>query len=190
MDDGHLQLKEAEPSDIEDVLQLHYRYQVDSIAEEDRADGFVTTPFTREQLTDLIVQENGLFIAKKDDEVVAYVMAASWRFWSTWPMFAFMIRELSTLQYQGYRLTTENSYQYGPICVEKSVRGTGVLEKIFEFAKVKMSTRFPILVTFVNTSNERSYQAHRRKLGLDVVQEFEFKGNVYYEMACLTRRKS
>jgi hypothetical protein len=108
-----------------------YRYQIDSIAEDDKADGFVTTPFTKEQMADLINKENGLFIAKKDGAVVAYVMAASWNFWSVWPMFAFMIKELPKLEYQGQTLSVDNSYQYGPICIDKSIRGTGVLENIF-----------------------------------------------------------
>jgi hypothetical protein len=188
MDITDIQLKNAELLDIDDVLKLHYRYQIDSIDEQDKADGFVTTPFTKEQMADLINKENGLFIAKKDGVVVAYVMAASWEFWSAWPIFAFMIKELPKLEYKGNILSIENSYQYGPICIDKSVRGTGVLEALFEFAKVKMSKRFPILVTFVNKTNERSYQAHKGKLALDVIQEFEFKGNKYYEMACLTNQ--
>jgi hypothetical protein len=183
----NIQLKNADLSEIDAVLDLHYRYQIDSIAEEDKADGFVTTPFTKEQLAELINRENGLFIAKKDNEVIAYVMAASWNYWSVWPMFAFMIQELPSLKYRGEILSVDNSYQYGPICIDKSVRGTGVLEAIFEYAKGEMSKRFPILVTFVNKTNERSYQAHKRKLGLDVIQDFIFNGNNYYEMACLTK---
>lgn len=184
-----MQLKNAELSEIDDVLKLHYKYQVDSIAEEDKAGGFVTTPFTKEQMADLIENENGLFIAKKDGVVVAYAMAASWNYWSVWPMFEFMIKNLPSLEYHGQTLSTKNSYQYGPICIDKSVRGTGVLEKVFEFAKNRMSERFPILVTFVNKTNERSYQAHKRKLGLEVIQEFEFNENNYYEMVCLTKQK-
>jgi hypothetical protein len=184
---SNIQLKNAELSEIDAVLELHYKYQIDSIAEEDKADGFVTTPFTKEQMADLINRESGLFIAKKDGAVVAYVMAASWDFWSVWPMFAFMIKDLPNLKYHGQTLGVDNSYQYGPICIDKSVRGTGVLEAIFDFAKREMSKRFPILVTFVNKTNERSYQAHKRKLGLDVIQDFTFNGNNYYEMACLTK---
>ncbi|MES9854710.1 MAG: GNAT family acetyltransferase [Candidatus Thiodiazotropha sp. L084R] len=183
-----IQLKNAELSEIDEVLDLHYRYQIDSISEEDKADGFVTTPFTKKQMADLINIEKGLFIAKKDGVVVAYVMAASWSFWSVWPLFAFMIKELPNLEYHGQKMDVENSYQYGPVCIDKSVRGTGVLEKIFEYAKLKMSERFQILVTFVNKANERSYQAHKRKLGLDIIQEFKFNGSNYYEMACLTKQ--
>jgi hypothetical protein len=185
-----MQLKIAERSDIDDTLVLHYRYQVGSIAEEDKKDGFVTTPFTREELAALIEEEQGLFIAKQGERVVAYVMAASWGFWSQWPMFAFMIEDLPNIKYNGHTLSTENSYQYGPICIDKSVRGTGVLEQIFTFAKEKMSQRFPILVTFVNKTNSRSFEAHTRKLGLDVIQEFEYNSNHYYEMACLTKAES
>jgi predicted GNAT family N-acyltransferase len=187
MNNTTIRLKKADLSDIDDVLKLHYRYQIDSIAEEDMADGFVTTPFTKQQMVDLINKENGLFIATKDGAIVAYVMAASWGFWSSWPLFEFMIKELPDLKYYGQTLNVENSYQYGPVCIDKSVRGTGVLEEIFEFAKHKMSERFPILVTFVNKTNERSFQAHKRKLRLSVIHGFEFNSNNYYEMACFTK---
>ena len=182
-----MQLKIAELSDISEVLNLQYKYQVDSIMEDDKKDGFVTTSFTRQDLANLINNEHGLFIAKKEGIVVAYVMAASWEYWSTWPIFDFMIKNLSNLVYRGHVLTTENSYQYGPICIEKSVRGSGVLESIFNFSKYEMSKKYHILITFVNKTNARSYEAHSRKLSLDVIQEFEFNNNVYYEMACSTK---
>jgi len=39
--------KIADINDIEATLKLHAKYQVDSIKEEDKKDGFVTTPFTK-----------------------------------------------------------------------------------------------------------------------------------------------
>ena len=181
--------KLAELSDIDKVLELHYKYQVDSILEEDKKDGFVTTPFTKEQLTDLINKEKGLFIGVENDQVLAYVMAASWDFWSIWPMFQFMIEDLKNLRYLDQQLNVDNSYQYGPVCIDKSVRGSGVLEKIFDFSRDHMSKRYPILVTFVNKINPRSYEAHTRKLGLEVIQEFEFNNNHYYELVYDTSKK-
>jgi len=184
-----MQLKVAEISDIDDVLELHYRYHVDSIKEEDKKDGFVTTPFTQEQMKNLIEQESGLFIAKIDNQVIAYVMAASWKFWSVWPMFTFMIKDLPNLNYLGQTLSVDNSYQYGPLCIDKSVRGTGVIEKIFDFSRGEMAKRYPILVTFINKINPRSYEAHVRKLGLQVIQEFEFNNNSYYELVYDTSKR-
>ncbi|MDX9743666.1 MAG: GNAT family acetyltransferase [Arcobacteraceae bacterium] len=184
-----MKLKVAQLSDIDKVLELHYKYQIDSINEEDKKDGFVTTPFTKEQLEKLILEEQGLFIAIKDDEVIAYVMAASWQFWSSWSMFAYMIEHLGELEYLGQKLTIHNSYQYGPICIDKSVRGSGVLEQIFDFARENMAKRYPILVTFINKINPRSFQAHTRKLGLEVIQEFSYNNNNYWELVYDTTKK-
>lgn len=184
-----MELKIAKIEDLEDILKLYYKYQVDFIKEEDKKDGFVTTPFTKEQLSDLIRKEQGVFIAKKENQVIAYVMCASWQFWSSWPMYAYMIENLGDLEFIGKKLSIDNSYQYGPICVDKSVRGSGVLEKIFEFAREQMAKRYPILVTFINKINPRSYEAHTRKLGLQVIAEFKYNNNNYYELVYDTSKE-
>ena len=184
-----MKLKIAETSDINNILKLHFKYQIDSIKEDDKKDGFVTTSFTSAQLQELIEKEQGLFIALQDDRVIAYVMSASWQFWSKWPMFAFMIESLGESKYLGQKLSLDNSYQYGPICIEKSVRGSGVLEKIFEFARENMAKRYPILVTFINKRNLRSYEAHTRKLGLEIIKEFSFNNNNYYELVYDTSKR-
>lgn len=182
-----IEFRHAETKDIAEVLKLHYRYQVDSISSEDKKDGFITTPFNTDQLTNLISNERGLFVALMNNEIIAYAMSASWDFWSQWPMFAHMVKNLSNLEYSGITLSTDNSYQYGPVCVDKSVRGQGVFEDIFYYALEAMSERYPVLVTFINKTNLRSYAAHTQKVGLDVIQEFEYNNNQYYELACLTR---
>ena len=176
-----MQFKIAELSDIDATLEVHAKYQIDNIKEEDKPDGFVTTAFTKEELTQLITQEQGLFIAKNEEVVLAYVMAASWEFWSKWEMFRFMIEDLKNLSYLGQELSTENSYQYGSVCIHKTLRGSGLLEVLFETAREEMAKRYPILVTFVNKNNPRSFQAHQRKLGLTIIQEFKYNGNEYYE---------
>ena len=184
-----MKLKIAEVSDIDGILKLHNKYQIDSIKEEDKKDGFVTTAFSQEELKNIIVQEQGIFIAIQDDEVMGYVMSASWQYWSKWPMFAFMIEDLPKLEYLGQTLRIGNSYQYGPVCIDKRVRGTGLLEQLFDFALESMSQKYPILVTFVNKINERSYEAHKRKLGLEVIQEFEYNNNQYYEFVYDTSKR-
>ena len=176
-----MQLSIATQNDIDDVLELHSNYQIDTISPEDKKDGFVTTSFTKEQLTQLINEENALFIARKNGTVVAYVMCGSWKFCSIWPIFTQMIHDLPNLSYLGQTITTENSYQYGPVCIDKSVRGSGALEAIFDFAREEMSKRYPILVTFINKVNQRSFKAHSR-LGLEVIAEFSFNNNHYYEL--------
>ena len=177
-----MEYKIAQIKDIEKVLELHSKYQIDSIKQEDKKDGFITTAFTKEQMVDLITLEQGLFIAIENEKIVAYVMSASWKFWSRWPMFAFMMEDLPNLEYLGQKLTVQNSYQYGPVCVDIEYRGSGVLEKIFDFARENMAKRFPILVTFINKINSRSYEAHTKKLKLEIIKEFSYNNNNYYEL--------
>ena len=181
-----IDLKMATLDHVEEILKLHYRYQIDSIREEDKADGFITTAFTPSHLIRLIEDEKGLFIACIDNKVVAYAMSASWAFWSKWPLFQYMIDHLDDSLCVNQTITIENSYQYGPVCVDKAVRGTGVFEQLFNFSLAEMSKRYPIMVTFINKINTRSFQAHTRKTTLQVINDFEFNGNHYYKLACKT----
>ncbi|MDW7660211.1 MAG: GNAT family acetyltransferase [Bacillota bacterium] len=169
--------------DIPAILELQKKYHVLTISEEDKPDGFVTTLFSKEQFKELIEEENGITIACDGDDLVAYAMAASWTFWSKWPLFQHMIKDLPNLEYKGITLSTENSYQYGPICIDTAYRSTEVLPNVFKYSALQMKERFKVLVTFINHINPRSYNAHVRKLGLDVIQDFEFNNNHYYELA-------
>lgn len=182
----NITLRVATINDVKEVLCLHYKYQIDSINEDDKADGFITTAFTEAHLTALIENEQGLFVAIKNNKIVAYAMAASWGYWSQWPMFEYMVANLADATYLNQEITVDNSYQYGPVCVDKSVRGLGVFEKVFEFALFEMSKRYPIMVTFINKINPRSFQAHTRKTGLQVIKHFQFNNNQYYKLACHT----
>jgi len=182
--------RNATIKDIPGISELQQKYHISTISEEDRNDGFVTTLFTEEQFKELIEKENGLAIACEGDKVVAYVMAASWNYWSSWPLFQYMIEDLPNTEYLSQVLSVENSYQYGPICIHKNYRGSEVLPNIFEFSRLQMSKRYPILITFINQINNRSYKAHTKKLGLEVIKSFEFNNNQYYELGYDTSKKT
>ncbi len=181
-----MQIRLATISDLPAVLALHQRYHLSSISADDLAQGFVTTAFTTAQLQRLIEEEKGLVIARDGDAVVGYTMAASWDYWSQWPIFMHMIAGLPNLNYHGQSLTVDNSYQYGPVCVDRAYRGTGLLAQMFEYSRRQMAPRYPYLVTFINKKNPRSFAAHTRKIGLEVIAEFQFNDNEFYELAYST----
>jgi hypothetical protein len=177
----------ADLSDIDGVIALQSRYHVSAMSDEDKQQGFVTTAFTSAQLSELITNEKGLFVAKENDVVIAYLMTASWGFWLAWPVQGYMITVLDQYPFQGQQISLNNSYQYGPICIAQSHRGTGLLEKIFNFALHEMAQRYAVLVTFVNKTNTRSLTAHINKLGLSDLGEFEVNDNRYAWLACATK---
>lgn len=185
-----MEYRNATIDDIAAVKELQAIYHVSTISDEDRPDGFVTTLFTEEQFKELIEKENGLAIACDGDRVVGYAMAASWEYWSEWPLFQYMIEDLPNTEYLDQVLSTENSYQYGPICIHRDYRGSKVLPNLFEFSRTQMANRYPILITFINQINPRSIKAHVDKLELQVIKSFEFNNNQYYELGYDTSKKT
>lgn len=175
--------------DISKVSALQTKYHVNTISPEDKPDGFVTTLFTDEQFKELIEKESGLAIACDGDNIVGYAMAASWDYWSKWPLFQHMINDLPTTEYLGQVLSVENSYQYGPIAIHTDYRGSSVLVNLYEFSRLQMKERYPIMITFINQINPRSLRAHE-KLGLDIIKEFKFNNNQYYELGYDTSKKT
>jgi hypothetical protein len=99
------------------------------------------------------------------------------------------MNDLHNTEYRGVMLSTENSYQYGPICIHKDYRGSEVLTGIFDFSRKQMKERYPILITFINYINTRSYSAHTGKLGLEVIKSFEFNNNKYYQLGYDTSKE-
>lgn len=168
---------------MDEVVDLQNKYHISSISDDDKSNGFVTTQFTRIQLNDLINCEAGLCVARKNNKLVGYVMSASWSYWAQWPIFVKMASELQDIKFNGLKLNRNITYQYGPVCIDKLERGSGVLEALFEYSRIKMSPKFQILITFINKTNSRSFIAHTKNLGLKVVHEFEYNNNQYYELA-------
>ncbi len=171
--------------DIPGVLELQAENLVSQLREEEKRDGFVTTPFTTEQLETLIALK-GLFVAD-DGRIRGYAVAAGWDYFVGRPMFELMLKRFSAIQYRGFAIDAENSFEYGPVCVDKTLRGSGVFPSLFSYHKEVMAERYPVGTTFINVVNGRSFRAHTDKAGLDLIDEFSFNDNRYYGLAFLTR---
>lgn len=177
-----IRLQIAEIADITGVLKLQERYLVANLTEQEKSGGFVTTPFTVAQLTDVIDQK-GLFLAKHHDEIIAYCFAASWQYFEQWPIFAHMIALFPDWSFQNEVITVDNSFQYGPICIDIPWRGKGIINVLVEFMRQNMVERYPIAVTFINKINVPSFKAHTEKLDWKVIAEFGFNQNSYFVLA-------
>ncbi|WP_338408209.1 GNAT family acetyltransferase [uncultured Flavobacterium sp.] len=179
---GNLQLEVAKLSDINGVLNLQKLYLVSNLNEEEKKSGFVTTPFSVEQLTHVINNE-GLFIAKDNNKIIAYIFAESWDFFSQYPIFEHMISLFPMLEFLDFEINSTRSFQYGPICIDKKYRGKGLINQLFEFMRIHVVKKYPLSLTFINKTNIPSYKAHTEKLNWAVIGDFEFNNNNYYILA-------
>lgn len=178
----NIQLEVAKLSDIDGVLALQKLYLVSNLSEEGKKSGFVTTPFSVEQLTSVIDNE-GLYIAKDNNKIIAYLFAESWDFFSQYPIFEYMISLFPQLSFLDFEINATTSFQYGPICIDKNYRGQGLLKLLFEFMRIHLVKRYPLGLTFINKTNIPSYKAHTEKLNWTVIGDFQFNDNNYYILA-------
>ncbi len=170
-------------NDIDGILSLQEKYLYHNLSEAERKNGFVTTPFTAAQIEEIISQ-NGMFVASDEhNTIVAYAFAGSWKYFEQWEIFNFMVSRFPQLTFKGSEITTENSFQYGPVCIDEKYRGTGLLNKLFEEMRIELLKKYPISITFINKVNIISEIAHTKKLGWEKVDEFEFNNNNYIGLA-------
>lgn len=181
-----MKIRKAIRTDIPGVMELQGNNLLSNVPENERANGFVTTPFTVAQIEECITQE-GLFVAEIEKTIIAYAFAASWQYFAQWPIFTYMVSRFESIHFRNEEITTENSFQYGPICIDQNYRGSGLFQKLFELMRTSMSERYPIGVTFINKINTRSFEAHTKKLNLEVIDEFEFNANNFYGLAFYTK---
>ncbi|MCK9450956.1 MAG: hypothetical protein M0Q90_04645 [Bacteroidales bacterium] len=178
-----IQTRIGNNQDIEGVLALQDKYLHSKLTETERKSGFVTTPFTTNQIEE-IIKQNGIFIAENEkNNLIAYAFAGSWKYFEQWEIFNFMVARFPDLTFNGSEITTENSFQYGPICIDKNYRGSGLLNQLFEEMRIEFFKKYPISVTFINKVNAISTAAHTRKLNWEIIDEFEFNNKTYIGLA-------
>lgn len=169
--------------DIPGILSLQEKYLYRNLSATEQKEGFVTTPFTVSQIEE-IIKQNGISVAENDeDTIIAYAFAGSWRYFEQWEIFNYMVSRFPQLSFHGNEITTTNSFQYGPVCIDKTFRGQGVLNLIFEEMRIEFLKKYLISITFINKVNAISLKAHTEKLGWEIIDEFEFNNNTYIGLA-------
>ncbi|MGL2988229.1 GNAT family N-acetyltransferase [Flavobacterium sp. RSSA_27] len=182
-------IKTATEDDIPGIVALHKANLVVNLTEVEKQGGFVTTALTIAQIQTVIKQQ-GLFIAKMEDAIIGFIIAADWEFFKQWPIFEFMMQLFPSFYFKNFEITTTNSFQYGPICIDKKYRGQGIITALFEYMRIHMKEKYPLSLTFINKTNIPSYKAHTKKLVWEVIDEFQFNGNDYYVLAYDMREKT
>lgn len=76
-----MEIRYAVYNDLDRVLDLLRTNHVDTISEEEKQNGFVTTNITKEQLCNLMEAEKGITVAEDGDKIVGFALAGSWNFW-------------------------------------------------------------------------------------------------------------
>ncbi len=169
--------RKANPQDIPMILELQKRNLLKNLEPHEQQDGFLSIEYSADRLEHLN-QELGIFIAQEDDGLAGYLIAQPMDFAIQSPLIATMVKRFPAAQYNGRPLSGYKAFIYGPVCIDKESRGQGVLEGLYDIL-LKTLQGYDVGVAFVSERNPRSLYAHRDKLGMKVVDEFEFNGQRY-----------
>lgn len=168
----------AQPADFAAILALQARYHLSSAVLSELEQGFVTTELD-ETLLERLHAGRGLWIARDPNgELAAYACAVPWEFYGN-GRFLDAVRELLPLPLDERRVSADNTFLYGPICIDAPFRGRGLLESLTDAIRARYAAQFAFGLCFIDVRNARSLAAHERKLGFRRVARLPFADEIY-----------
>jgi len=173
--------RKATPADFEGILRLQHQNLLATLQGEDLSQGFLSIEFTREQLHK-VNSELGIFVAVQGKVVVGYLMAETAEFAIGSPLISHMLKRLKHVVFDDITLSC-GFFVYGPVCIDRPSRGQGILDGLFRFMEETLRADYDVGIAFVSLRNPRSLRAHTAKLGMRVIDDFEFGGERYNTLA-------
>ena len=172
------EFRRAKPQEYSAILKLQAANYVANLSEEQHSEGFLSAEFTREQVTKM-AEDLGIMIALNAGVLAGYLCGFRNDFKHGSPVLAKMFESYQRVPFEGKPVGSYSSYVYGPVCIDRDYRRSGLLRGLYEAQKSELAGQFELGVGFVSRSNPRSLDAHVHGLGMTAVGEFEVKGNTY-----------
>lgn len=158
-------------SQIHQLLVLQQKNLKKNISKEEMENqGFVTVEHDFEKLSamnDALPQ----IIALQNENLAGYALSMPISFKNIIPELVPMFELLDSLNYKNKSLKSYKYYVMGQICVDKSMRGMGVFQKLYQEHAKEFSEKFDFIVTEVSINNKRSMRAHE-KVGFKSIHEY------------------
>ncbi len=179
-----MDFRRATSEDFSDILKLQATNFIGNLSTEDPTDGFLSAEFTCQQLEE-IANDVALLVASEKDRILCYLCACSCDYYKQFPLLATMIRSFDSILYLGKPLRSYNIFIYGPVCIDKSHRGRGLLRGLYEALLGELSGKYEVGAAFISKDNPHSLAAHVNGLGMASPGGFEFRGRHYDILAFL-----
>lgn len=174
--------RRAAPEDFPGILRLQSANYIANLPFEERREGFLSAEFTPGQIAEMAV-DPGIIVASNAGSVLGYLCGSRCDFDHGSPVLAKMLESFDRVRYLGRPLRTYKTFNYGPVCIDRSQRGRGLLRGLYQALQREVAGRFEVGVAFVARDNPHSLTAHVDGLGMAEVGEFEVKGSLYVILA-------
>ena len=138
------QITLANKDDLNSIIHLQQANLIKNIStEEKEKNGFVSVE-TEFDLLKEIADEEGITIAKDQNNIVGYLMPMTVEHGKRVPLFDPFIKRFENITFEGKSL---NKYKYcilGQVCIDKEYRGKGILEKLYQELKNRLSNKYDL----------------------------------------------
>lgn len=161
MSDLQVSLVAGKP-DLVQISTLNETYLKTRLSQGEREqEGFLTWRYDL-PLLERLHQLAPSVICKEQEQVVGYALTALREATDVHPEQELLIPQISGLVFQGRSLSSYTYYLMGQLCVAKSYRGRGVVEKMYAFHRQVYSPKYELIVTTISLENVRSERVHQR----------------------------
>ena len=175
-------------TDLPEMIRIQQDNLLWNLPESERGEGFLSVEFQPHQIRQ-INQSVPVIVADCGRALAGFLMGTTRAASRDIPILAKMTEHYGSLHFRERALSTYDSYVYGPVCVDRWARGQGVLEGLYAECLKQLAGRFELGVLFIARDNPRSLEAHRRKLGMERVGEFEFNDKSFDVLAFALRTR-
>lgn len=140
-------------------------------SDEMASQGFVTVVHSFEDLKKMNDVERHI-IAKKDDKVMAYLLAMTAAAEDDIPVLRPMFKLFNGIAFNGKPVSSYNYIVVGQVCVDRDRRGQGVLDNCYLAYRDAFKPKYDFAVTEIATRNTRSIAAHKR-IGFEELHRYK-----------------
>lgn len=176
-------IRPATLDDVQGISQLLAKYYIGRLSEAQRARGFISVEFTEPELHAMVLEPGIAIGVAEDNQVVAVAGSSPIPSHGGRGVFQKIDELIDQMDYNCKRLSQYRLFMYGPVCVDEACGGQGLSGKLWQCFVDMVRGRYDVGLAFVSLANAVSLKAHREKLSMTQVCEFEAEGRRYALLA-------
>lgn len=176
-------IRPATLDDVQGISQLLAKYYIGRLSDAQKARGFISVEFTTAALQAMVLEPGIAIGVAEDNQVVAVAGSSPIPSHGGRGVFQKIDELIEQATYNGKLLSQYHLFMYGPVCVDETCGGQGLSGKLWHCFVDMVRGRYDVGLAFVSIANSVSLKAHRDKLGMTPVCEFEAEGRRYALLA-------
>ena len=167
--------------DLSGIIQLQKKNLAQNLDENEmESQGFVTVSHNLDDLKEMNRYEQSLVI-KDEDKIMGYLLAMTKNSRAAIPILVPMFDVFDKIYYENKPVSTYNYLVVGQVCIDRSYRGQGLLDKAYSVYKAFFETKYDFAITEIATANMRSINAHKR-IGFVEIEKYTDHNNTEWSI--------